>query len=305
MNYANIPAAQLRKGAIIKVISSLALGSAVIFIRFAYAAGVLPGMAIFLRFFIAALVMTLFLTLTRRWTPLPLHRIAIIFGLGLCGYTIMGTTWFVALSLIPAWLVSLVAAFSPLAINLGSWCFFKERIPAQQLVALAAAFCGSLLLFLQPFTGAVWGGIGLMVLNVLAVAGYILVGQRWMRGIPPLTSTTYTIWGAAVGTLAYALITGQFSVDFAPVGWLWIFCFAVISTALGVMTLWWSIDLIGASRASIIGSFEVLYSMLLAVLLLGERMSPLQVAGGGFILLGMFLVQWQPRRLATRRLHAD
>lgn len=302
MDYAKLPAAQLRKGTVIKIISSLALGSTVIFIRFAYAAGVTPGMAIFLRFFIAGLLLAAFLTLTHGWARLSLRHAATIFALGFVGYTLMGTTWFVALSFTPAWLVSLVGALHPLTINLGSWLFFRERIPPQQIVALVAVLGGSLLLFWQPFEGtATWLGITLMIINVLVVAAYILIGQRWMRGVPPMTSSTYTILGAAVGTGLYALAVGQISLDFAPVGWLWIFCFAVISTALGIATLWWSIDLLGASRASIIGSFEVLYSVLLAVLILGESMSPLQVVGGGFILLGMFLVQWQPRRLALRR----
>ena len=140
-----------------------------------------------------------------------------------------------------------------------------------------------------------------MLVNVVAVSAYILIGQRWMHGIPPMTSSTYTIWGAAGGTLLYALFVGELSFDFAPMGWFWVFCFAVISTALGIITLWWSIELIGASRSSIIGSFEILFSVLLAVLILGETMSLLQVIGGGFIMLGMFLVQWKPRRLAARR----
>ena len=302
MDYTNLSSAQLRKGSIVKIVSSLALGSAVIFIRFAYDAGVTPGMAIFLRFLVAGLVLTVFLTLTRSWAPVAPKRIAIILALGFFGYTIMGTTWFVALALTPVWLVSLIGALFPAVVNLGSWMFFRERIPPQQILALLVVLFGSVLLFWQPsFETGAWGGIILMLVNVVVVAAYILIGQRWMQGIPPMTSSTYTIWGAAGGTLIYALFVGELSFDFAPVGWFWIFCFATISTALGIITLWWSIDLIGASRSSIIGSFEVLYSVLLAVLILGESMSPLQIAGGGFILLGMFLVQWKPRRLAVRR----
>ena len=296
MDYTNLSPAQLRRGSLIRIVSGLAMGSAVIFIRFAYAAGVTPGTAIFLRFFLAGLVLSTFLTVTRRWTPLPRRRKAIILTLGFVAYTFLGTTWFVAIGLIPAWLVSLIAALLPLIINLGSWLFFREKIPPQQIVALAAVLAGSLLLFWQPLVGVnIWTGVMLMLINVLAMAAYILVGQRWMVGITPLTSADYTVWGAAVGTFLYAILSGQFSFDFAPMGWFWVFCFAVISTTLGLITLWRSIELIGASRASILGSFEVLYTVVLAVLVLGERMSPLQMVGGSFILLGMFLVQWRRR----------
>jgi drug/metabolite transporter (DMT)-like permease len=47
---------------------------------------------------------------------------------------------------------------------------------------------------------------------------------------------------------------------------------------------------------AIIGSFEPVVSILLAVSLLGERLFPVQIAGGALILLGMFLVQWAPEK---------
>jgi drug/metabolite transporter (DMT)-like permease len=46
---------------------------------------------------------------------------------------------------------------------------------------------------------------------------------------------------------------------------------------------------------AILGSFEPLFSILLAVLILGERLLPSQIVGGVFILMGMVLVQWTPR----------
>ncbi|MFN8455526.1 MAG: EamA family transporter [Anaerolineae bacterium] len=57
---------------------------------------------------------------------------------------------------------------------------------------------------------------------------------------------------------------------------------------------WWGINLIGPLGLAILGSFEPVFSIVLAVLLLGERLWPLQVAGGVLILVGMFLVQWHP-----------
>ena len=71
--------------------------------------------------------------------------------------------------------------------------------------------------------------------------------------------------------------------------------FATISTVLGATALWWGIGLIGPSRVAIISSVEPLVSILLAVLILGERLLPLQIVGGAFILLGMVLVQWTPK----------
>ena len=293
--YLNISTSALRKGTAVSILSCASYAGMVVFLRYAYQAGILPGTAVFLRFAIASITLILALTLSRRWVNLPRRRVAPLMLLGLIAYTLLGTTWFVALSATPAWLVSLIVALYPLTVNVGSWLFLKEPIQRQQVAALAAALLGAVVLFWRPFVGANWLGVALMLVNVAVNTTYILVGQRWTQGIPPTVSTAWMMAGATVGAFFYALLSGQFSIAFAPAGWLWATLFAVISTALAITTFWWGVSLIGAARAAIIGSLEPLGAILLSVIVLGERLSPLQIVGGAFILAGVLLVQWQPK----------
>jgi len=287
----------LAKGTFVCVSSAIFYSGAVVFVRYAYRAGVSPGTAIFLRFVLASAALGLFLRLTGRWVKLPPARIAALFGLGFLAYTVLGVTWFWALNTTPAWLVSLLLALYPLLVNVGSWLFLREPVRRLQVAALFSVLVGGVVLFWQPFEGATWTGVALMLVNVVINALYVLVGQRWTQGVPPAMSAAWMIIGAAVGTCLYAVFFAQLSFSFDLVGWVWIALFAVISTVLSIMFLWWGIGLIGPSRASIIGSLEPLFSILLSVFILGERLSLLQLPGGVFILTGMFLVQWQPNRL--------
>jgi len=286
-----IPPATMRKGAAIVTLSALSFGSAGVFVRYAYQAGISPGTAVFLRFAISMLVLVLALTFTGRWVSLSPRQLIGLFLLGFVGYSILGTTFYISFSLLPAWLVFLATSLHPLTVNIGNWIFLNERPSKWQLSALMMVLSGGIFLFLQPFEGANWIGLLLMGINVLTMAIYILVGQHWTRGVPPIISATWIIIGGAAGTLFYALVTKEFSFSFAPSGWLWALCFALISTAFAFITRWWGIGLIGASRSMIIGSFEPLWGVILAVLVLGERLSPLQVGGGLLILGGMFLAQ--------------
>ena len=294
MAYLNISASTLRKGTAVSMLSSASYAGMVVFLRYAYQAGILPGTAVFLRFAIASIALILALTLTRHWINLPRQRVVPLILLGLAAYTLMGTTWFVALSTTPAWLVSLIVALYPLTVNLGSWLFLKEPIRRQQITALGATLLGAVVLFWQPFAGANWLGVALMLINVAVNTTYILVGQRWTRGIPPMVSTAWMMVGATVGTFCYSLLSHQLSFSFAPVGWLWTALFAIVSTALAISAFWWSVGLIGAARAAIVGSLEPLGAIMLSVLVLGERLTPLQIMGGALILAGVLLVQWQP-----------
>ncbi len=288
---------RLRQGTAIAALSAISFGSAVIFVRYAYQAGVLPGTVAFLRFTIAALVLGLFLGVRGSGVHLSFWQGARLFLLGVVGYTVLGVTWVTAFSLIPAWLVSLIVAMYPLVVNLASWLFLKERLYRQQVAALLCVLAGSSILFWRPFEGAAWAGVILMVVNVLASTAFILVGQRWMRGLSPVLCTTWLVAGGMVGTFFYSLSAHELSFAFAPTGWLWVTLFAVISTVLAATSMWWGVGLIGPSRVAIIGSFEPVVSILLAVLILGEHLLPWQIAGGGLILLGMFLVQWVPKAI--------
>jgi drug/metabolite transporter (DMT)-like permease len=168
------------------------------------------------------------------------------------------------------------------------------------VTALGATLLGAVVLFWRPFEGANWLGVALMLVNVAVNTTYILVGQRWTRGIPPMVSTAWMMVGATVGTFCYSLLSRQLSFSFAPVGWLWTALFAIVSTALAISAFWWSVGLIGAARAAIVGSLEPLGAIMLSVLVLGERLTPLQIVGGALILAGVLLVQWQPSAVTVK-----
>ncbi len=300
MAYPNLSTSTLRKGTAVSILSSASYAGMVVFLRYAYQAGILPGTAVFLRFAIASITLILALTLTRHWVNLPRRRVVALLLLGCAAYTLMGTTWFVALSTTPAWLVSLIVALYPLTVNLGSWLFLREPIRRQLVTALGATLLGAVVLFWRPFEGANWLGVALMLVNVAVNTTYILVGQRWTRDIPPMVSTAWMMVGATIGTFCYSLLSRQLSFSFAPEGWLWTVLFAVVSTALAISAFWWSVGLMGAARAAIVGSLEPVGAIMLSVLILGERLSPLQILGGALILAGVLLVQWQPPTVAVK-----
>lgn len=291
----NTATEERRTGTLAGVLSAFAYSTAVLWVRYAYAAGLDPGTAIFLRFAIASAVLIMLLKSTRRWISLDAGEARRLFMLGLLTYTFMGIGWFTALSMIPAWLVSLFVALFPLPITVGSWLFLRERLGPRQVWALAAAVVGGAALVWRPLDGATWPGVLLMLLVVTMNALYVLVGQRWTRGTKASMTAVYTTLGAACGTFVYAVLSAQLGFDFDPVGWLWAGLLAVVSTAVSIVLLWESMARIGASRTAIIGVLEPLFSILLSVLILGERITLLQAAGGGLILVGVLLVQFPDR----------
>ena len=290
----------LRCGTLIALGSAFFYATGLIFFRYAHQGGVTTGSAAMLRFTIAALILIPALLVTRRWVRLPAGQAIRLFLMGFVGYSTLCLTWFFALTLTPAWLVSLLTALLPLTVNLTSWIAYGERPALQQMAALASVLVGAMILFWQPLGIVNWGGVFLMLFNVAVNTAYVTLGQRITRNTPAQMSTAWMVIGTACGTTVYTLMAGQFDLGFSAPGWLWMSLNAVVSTILAMIAVWWAIGRIGAARVSVIGTSEIVFSILMAVLILGESLSPNQVLGGVLILAGAVWVQL-PRRCDTWR----
>ena len=67
--------------------------------------------------------------------------------------------------------------------------------------------------------------------------------------------------------------------------------------AFAVFFQFGAIHNVGASRAAMYFNLEPVITLSIAVLLLGERLSPLQFLGGAMVIAALFLFSWQSRKL--------
>jgi len=89
--------------------------------------------------------------------------------------------------------------------------------------------------------------------------------------------------------------------DFGRIGWLaWVgFAYAVLGPLITTNILWFTaIDRVGPSRASLFANLQPFFAVIIALVLLSEHMTSLQVAGGIAIMLGIVLER-RSRRLAV------
>jgi drug/metabolite transporter (DMT)-like permease len=77
--------------------------------------------------------------------------------------------------------------------------------------------------------------------------------------------------------------------------WLDIAYLVVFATIVGFVLFYYAVRRFGAGLASMVSYLVPVFALIQAVLLLGERPTPLELVGGSIILVGV--------RLATRRPH--
>jgi drug/metabolite transporter (DMT)-like permease len=99
--------------------------------------------------------------------------------------------------------------------------------------------------------------------------------------------------------LGLALVGGSRTVDqdleLGAAVWL-LFGFAVLGPLVVTNVLWFrSLDRIGPSRATLAANLQPFVAALFGVLLLSESLTPVQVAGGALIALGIGVARRRPR----------
>jgi drug/metabolite transporter (DMT)-like permease len=166
-------------------------------------------------------------------------------------------------------------------------------------LAAAISFAGSGLIA----SGSGGGVSGSVLGNLLAVgsaitwAAYSVVYAPLLRRYSPFRISTVVL---PVGWLPMALVSiPQLSTQrVSGFGWLVAvsFIFAVVGPLFLTNILWFTaIERVGLSRATLFSNLQPFFSVLFAVLLLSERLTTLEIAGGVAIMAGILIERFGAR----------
>ncbi|HET9552291.1 MAG TPA: DMT family transporter [Anaeromyxobacteraceae bacterium] len=283
------PAARRRAAAGVAyvVASALCFGSMPVFARMAYADGVDPQTLLLLRFAIAAAVVWAIFAAKRASLPRG-KGLAMLVGMGAIGYAGQAFSYFTALTLASAGLVALLLYLYPVLVALLSWAVLRHPLSRLQLAAMALALGGSLLTIGRAGDGAPLG-IGLGLLAALIYSVYILVGARLPADVTPTASTAVVTTSAAAVYAVAAAVRGV-RLPVTPEGWLGVAAVAVVGTVMAIAFFLAGLERLGPVRSSIYSTLEPAFTLVLAVALLGERLTAARLGGGALILGAVLLL---------------
>ena len=113
-----------------------------------------------------------------------------------------------------------------------------------------------------------------------------------------LTATAVAWWVAALAT-ARPVLPGQIPDD----AWVPLIGVGIVSTAIALQAFYAGTRRIGAAQASLVSTVEPIYTIVLASLLFGERLTPVQLLGGLLVIVGVLVAQ--SGQMFDRRLPAQ
>ena len=304
-------------GIALTVISAFGFGSGALFAKPVYATGVDWHTLMAWRFTLGA-------GLSWAWvgaTPggraavatLDRRAIYVAVALGLL-YTGNASTYFAGLETVPASLAALIVYIYPAVVAVLTLRLGHRLEGRRAWGALALALAGVALAVgtIDASTAPPASGLLLMVASPLIYSVWIVLSARLAgerragvgrdagggaAGAHPLaagavmmtaTATAFWITALAVGR---PVLPAQIPID----AWPGIVGLGVVATFIAIQTFYAGAHRIGAARASLVSTVEPIWTIVLAGILFHERLSPTQLLGGAFILIGVVIAQTDPR----------
>jgi drug/metabolite transporter (DMT)-like permease len=254
-----------------------------------------PSSIAFLRWALALAVLTPFVApaawrhraaIRREWPKLAI--------LGLLGMGLWQGLAYVAAETTSATNMGILAAMVPLLTVLLSALILREPPSLGGILGGTLALVGVAVLLgrgrpLSLLELEVALGDALMVAAATCYALYGVMLKRWPMTLPPWVMLYAQVGFAVLILLPPYLMGPRTSVDAGNLG---LILYAGIPASIVTTYLWMlAIRRIGASQASIFINLMPLFSALIAVATLGERLAPFHVLGGALVLAGVIMAQ--------------
>ena len=285
-------------GALLIAISAACFGTLAIFGRYAYADGIDTFTLLFLRFSLAAVLVSGILLI--RHESLPSGRsLGLLIGMGGVGYAGQSFSYLTAILYSSAGLVALLLYLYPVFVAILSFFFLREKLTRPKILAIGLATVG-VGMTVDP-QGGQWTGIFLALSAALIYSLYIIIGTGVMQSVSAVQSSTVIFASAG---LIFGILTAVHHPAWprSVSGWIAVVAIAIVATVLPVITFLAGLKRIGPTNASMLSTLEPLVTVVLAALLFGETLRSTALIGGGLILVAvMILALSEASRLGTLR----
>jgi len=270
------------------------------------AGSVPPETSAFLRFFIASITLVVMVKIAENKFPkIPPRLWMPLFILGLTGVFAYNVCFFFGLQHISAGRASLFIASTPLVITALATIFLSEKLTRLKMGGVLLSLAGAVIVISNGspallFSGGFGPGEKALIGCVLSWSVYSLVGRSVLTTLSPLVAVCYS---SIIGTLLLLIPAVNSGIvlhilDLSLLSWTSLTYLGVLGTAVGFSLYYRSITIIGATRTAIFINLVPLFALFLAWLLLGESIKSIVLVGGGLILAGVALTNYQlPRKI--------
>lgn len=277
-------------------ISIIAISFAAIFVKWSEAPATVISMY---RMFMACILLSPIIIMKRReFLKLTKKEWLFLFVSGVF-LALHFALWFESLNLTTVASSTIILTLQPIIALIGGFLLYKERTNVLALVTIGISMIGVVMVGWGDFglnSKSVIIGDLLSFLSVLAVVGYLLIGQNNVKKISHWIYSFCVFFFAAITLAVYNIFMGIPIVGYEAKEW-GIFLLLAIFPTIAHVIYNYLLNYVNTTTVSMSILGEPIGATILAIILLGEHVIVLQIVGGLIVLLGVFLFLMQQKKL--------
>jgi drug/metabolite transporter (DMT)-like permease len=187
---------------------------------------------------------------------------------------------------------TLLGTNAPIFVALGAWLLYRDRPTSRFWAGFALSFTGMIAIVGTDVMRHPNLGVGdlLALGGASCYAGYLLYVRRSRQEIDALTFSAISGVAAVATLLVICLVLRTPLWGYPARSWWALVGLALVTQVIGHLSVAYSLGRLPVSRTSIALLGQAPLTAVLAVPLLGERLTLVQLAGGALVLAGIYVV---------------
>jgi drug/metabolite transporter (DMT)-like permease len=241
------------------------------------------------RYTLTTILLFLFLKIRGKQLILPPRERYAGFALGISVF-MMGFGYLSAIQYIPVSVAVVIFYTSPFLVAMIARFTENEPITPIRLIAITIAFIGlALALEIHSVAGLNWRGFAFAFLATLGVTSFVVVSSLTIRTAETQAVNFHCLTTGTILFVAFMFISGGPAAHIAIAGWAKMSA-ASLALTIGYVSLLVGLEIIGPVKTSLLMNAEPIFTIFLAAVLLGERLSLIQLIGAGLVIAGIILI---------------
>lgn len=232
--------------------------------------------------------------------------LAMAMAAGLVGYWLASLLDFHALTMIDVSVERVLLFSFPVFVLILEALRSRRLPPPRQVMALIGAEAGIVLvmgatdaeLFLANLEGGLWA-----IASAFVFSFYYMMNQHLGPRLGSARLALAAVGGAVLGTCGQFLLTRPLSaLDISGPAWGWTAAMAFFCSVVPFLAITEGIRRVGASRSALISTVGPVATLVLAAILLGERLTATQLGGAALVFVAILSLEGRlPRRRPSTR----
>lgn len=277
----------IARGRLYALIAAIFFGGITTFARLAYEGGSNPYTVVLVRFVFGVIFVAVAVVILRQSFRLPRHMWPAVLGVSI-GWFAATVGHLSSVLFIPVSLAVLIFYTFPLMVAAAAHFIYGEQLGLLKVLAFLIAFIG-LALALGPSSDTLdWRGVVLVVFGAMGSAATLLLSRRLSRSLGPFTLTFYVNVVNTILIVGVISVMGDIAWPYTASGWVGVtggtLCFVI-----AILVMFAAVARVGPATTAMILNVEPLIAIIAAAVLLGERLTAVQLVGGALVFAALVL----------------